>query len=131
MPYDEEWERTASDKQAAVDKTVVEKETQGVIPWTVLVRHAPAILAAADSLLARARPGKAEAATPTPDGAERLRKLERSAEESAQLLHDIAQQVYALTAMQEKSAKRVRGAVALGIAAAALAAGAWLFVLLS
>lgn len=100
-----------------------------MIPWSALVRHAPAILAAADSLVARARSGRTEAATP--DSAERLRKLEQRADESAQLLHDIAKQVVALTAMQESTAKRARAAVALGIAALALAAGAWLFVLLS
>ena len=100
-----------------------------MIPWTTLVRHAPALLAAADTLLARARSGKSDAATA--DTVERLRKLEQSADESAQLLHDIANQVAALTAMREKDAKRARLAVALGAAAVAVAAGACLLVFLS
>ncbi len=87
-----------------------------MIPWSALVRHAPTILAAADGLLARARSSKTESAT---------------ANEAAQLLHDIAKQVSALTAMQERTAKRTRIAVALGIAAVALAAGAFMLVLLS
>lgn len=74
------------------------------------------ILAAADRLLARAEPSKTEGTT---------------ASETAQLLHDIAKQVAALTAMQERTAKRARVAVVLGIAALALATGVLMVVLLS
>ena len=87
-----------------------------MIPWSALVRHAPMILAAADGLLARARSSKSEGT---------------SASETAQLLHDIAKQVSALTAMQEQTAKRARLGVALGIAAVALAAAAFLLVVMS
>jgi uncharacterized heparinase superfamily protein len=75
------------------------------------------ILAAADRLLARAGSSKTAGTT--------------AASEKAQLLHDIAKQVAALTAMQERTAKRARIAVVLGIAAVALAAGAFVLVLLS
>ena len=87
-----------------------------MIPWSVLVRHAPMILGAADRLLARAGASKTDGTVAT---------------ETAQLLHDVAQQVTALTAMQDRTAKRARVAVVLGIAALALAAGAFLFVVLS
>ena len=100
-----------------------------MIPWAALLRHGPMILAAADTLLARARSSKTEGKTP--DSAERLSKLEQSSNESAQLLHDIAKQVHALTAVQTSTAKRAQVAVVLGIAAVALAAGAWMLILLS
>ena len=100
-----------------------------MIPWAALLRHGPMILAAADALVARARSSKTEGQTP--DSAERLSTLEQSSTESAQLLHDIAEQVHALTALQKSAAKRAQAAVVLGIAAVALAAGAWMFILLS
>lgn len=100
-----------------------------MIPWVALLRHGPMILAAAETLLARARASKTGGKTP--DSAERLSKLEQTSNESAQLLHDIAQQVHALTAVQKSTAKRAQVAVVLGIAAVALAAGACLLILLS
>lgn len=100
-----------------------------MIPWAALLRHGPMILAAADTLLARAMSSKAGGKTP--DSAERLSKLEQSSNESAQLLHDIAKQVHALTEVQKSTAKRAQVAVVLGIAAVALAAGACLLILLS
>jgi len=87
------------------------------------------ILAAADTLLARARSSKTGGTTP--DSAERLRKLEQSSTESAQLFHDIAKQLEALTAVQANTAKRAQLAVVLAIAAVALAAGACILILLS
>lgn len=94
-----------------------------MIPWSVLVRHAPTLLAAADALLAR-RSGRTSAATL--ENEERIRKLEQSADESAQLLHGIAGQVHALTEMQAKTAKQARIAIALSILAVILAAAAFL-----
>jgi len=101
-----------------------------MIPWAALLRHGPMILAAADALVARAR-SSSRTEGKTPDSAERLSKLEQSSVESAQLLHDIAEQVYALTALQKSTAKRAQVAVVLGIAAVALAAGACMLILLS
>ncbi len=87
-----------------------------MIPWSVLVRHAPMLLAAADKLLARAGTSKTDGPV---------------ANETAQLLHDMAEQLTALTAMQDRTAKRARLAVVLSIAALALAASAFLFVVLT
>jgi hypothetical protein len=97
-----------------------------VIPWSVLVRHAPTLLAAADALLAR-RSGRTNAAALESD--ERLRKLEQTADESAQLLHGLAAQVQALTEMQAKAAKQARIALGLAIVAVLLAAAAVLVIL--
>jgi hypothetical protein len=99
-----------------------------VIPWSALVRHAPALLAAADTLLARSRSGKTGAAAA--DLAGRLHKLEQSAEESTRLLRDIAAQGQALAELQEQTARRVRLALGLALGAVALAAAALVLVLL-
>jgi hypothetical protein len=100
-----------------------------MIPWSALVRHAPALLAAADTLLARARTSRPGGGPQ--DGAARLHKLEQSAAESAQLLHDMAAQVSALTEMQERTAKRARLAVGLAIGAIVLSAAALLVAALT
>lgn len=94
-----------------------------MIPWTTLLRHAPALLAAADTLLARARSSKPEAMTQGVE--ERLGRVEQGSRESAQLLRDIAQQINALTIAQEIAAKRARLGLILGIVAliVALCAG--------
>ena len=87
-----------------------------MIPWSALVRHAPMLLAAADRLLARAGTSKSDSTVTN---------------ETAQLLHDVAEQMTALTAMGDRTAKRAQIALVLSIAALALAAGAFLFVVLS
>ena len=74
------------------------------------------ILAAADRLLARAGTSKTDGTV---------------AKETAELLHEMAQQVTALTALQDRTAKRARVAVVLSIAAFALATAAFLFVVLT
>jgi len=106
-----------------------DSEKQRMIPWAVLLRHGPMILAAADTLLARTRSSHTEGRTR--DSAERLSKLEQTSNESAQLLHDIAKQADALSAVQKSTAKRAQVAVVLGIAAVALSLGACLLILLS
>ena len=100
-----------------------------MIPWAVLLRHGPMILAAAETLLDRARSSNTQGKTQ--DNTERLSKLEQSSAESAQLLHDIAKQVDALSAVQKSTAKRAQVAVVLGGAALALALGAWILILVS
>jgi hypothetical protein len=98
-----------------------------MIPWSALLRHAPVILAAADTLLARATSSRAGGA---PQGLEeRLAGLERGSRESAQLLHEMAQQVQGLTVMEARTARRARAAVALGAAALAIAVGTLVFVI--
>jgi hypothetical protein len=87
------------------------------------------ILAAAETLLVRAKSSNTEGKTQ--DNSERLSRLEQSAAESAELLHDIAQQMDALSAVQKNTAKRALIAVVLGTTALALALGAWMLILLS
>jgi hypothetical protein len=97
-----------------------------VIPWAAILKHAPAMLAAADALMARSR------ATGTKDkqGTDaRLVSLEQRSSESAQLIQDIAQQIQALAAAQEVAARRVRMAMIVAGTAGLLAIGATLLAI--
>jgi hypothetical protein len=99
-----------------------------VIPWATILKHAPAILAAADALRSRARTSSGDE---TGRGIEaRLASLEQGSRESAQLLQDIAQQIQALAVAQEIAVRRAR--IALGVAIAggivAICAGILAFV---
>ena len=87
------------------------------------------ILAAAETLLVRARSSNTE--DKTQDNTERLNRLEQSSAESAQLLHDIAEQMDALSAVQRSTAKRALVALVLGATALALALVACILILRS
>jgi hypothetical protein len=98
-----------------------------MIPWATILKHAPAILAAADALRARSRTSS------TDKGAAieaRLASLEQGSRDSAQLLQDIAQQIQALAVAQEIAVRRARIAVGVAIAAGvvAICAGILAFV---
>jgi hypothetical protein len=98
-----------------------------MIPWATILKHAPAIMAAADALRVRARTSSSE---DKGRGIEaRLSSLEQGSRESAQLLQDIAQQTQALALAQEIAARRAR-IVGVAIAASVLAicAGVLAFV---
>jgi len=99
-----------------------------MIPWATILRHAPAILAAADALRARSRTSSGEDKGPGIEA--RLSSLEQGSRESAQLLQDIAQQIQALAVGQEIAVRRARIAVGVAIAAGvvAICAGILAFV---
>ena len=90
-----------------------------MIPWAVILKHAPAILAAADALRTRARAN--DAGDPTRGVNARLAELEHESRASAQLTQDIAQQINALTLAHESAARTARYGLALSIAALVLA----------
>jgi hypothetical protein len=94
-----------------------------VIPWVAILKQAPAILAAADSLLASSR--RREEAPEATDGHAVRRRLDRIEEHQradAEVTKQLAAQVSALAAAAEASAARARLALALGIAGAILGA---------
>ena len=91
----------------------------GMIPWATILKHAPAILAAADGLLNRVRASDAGDRTRSVDA--RLAELEGDSRVSAQLTQDMAQQINALTLAHESAARAARRSVALSIAALVLA----------
>ena len=91
----------------------------GMIPWATILKHAPAILAAADGLLNRVRASDAGDRTRSVDA--RLAELEGDSRASAQLTQDMAQQINALTLAHESAARTARRSLAIGIAALVLA----------
>jgi hypothetical protein len=89
------------------------------IPWAAILTHAPAIVSAAERLLARTGPTKS---IDKAQGIEaRLERLEKGSAESARLIQDIAQQLQAIAVAQEAAAQRTRVAVIVGAVAAGLA----------
>ena len=87
--------------------------------WLALLKHAPAILAAADALRTRVRAN--DAGDPTRSVDARLAELENDSRAAAQLTQDMAQQINALTLAHESAARTARRGFALGIAALLLA----------
>jgi hypothetical protein len=80
----------------------------------MLLKHSPALIAAADALLARV---KANKTAPSQGLDERVAVLEQEVRDSAQLLQDLAQQVSGLTAAHAVAAKRARAAVMVAVVA--------------
>ena len=91
----------------------------GMIPWAAILKHAPAILAAADALRTRVRATDAGDRTRSVDA--RLAELEDESRAAAQLTQDMAQQINALSLAHESAARTARRGLALGIAALVLA----------
>ncbi len=91
----------------------------GMIPWAMILKHAPAILAAADSLRTRVREADAGDRTRSVDA--RLAELEDDSRAAAQLTQEMAQQINALTLAHDSAARMARRALALGISALVLA----------
>jgi hypothetical protein len=89
-----------------------------MIPWVAILKHAPAILAAADALRTRVIRNDAGDRTLSVDA--RLAELEDESRTAAQLTQEIAQQINALTLAHESAARTARRALALAIAALVL-----------
>jgi hypothetical protein len=97
------------------------------IPWTTILTHGPAIVASARRLLATTDAKDARERHAALDL--RLEQLQRASAESARLVHDIAEQVQALTMAQQEAARRGRIAITLAVAALLVAIGAAILVL--
>lgn len=85
------------------------------IPWATILTHRPAILAAAKRLLVTA--GASQTRADHQNVEARLQRLEQTSMESARLLEDVAQQIHALTLVQEQTARKARIAIAVSVAA--------------
>ena len=92
------------------------------IPWGMLLRQAPTILAAADALLANTRRRDQPPAAPTSDPAleQRIERIEELQRTNADVVKQLADQVGALTAAAEVDGARTRLALTLGAAGVAL-----------
>lgn len=97
------------------------------IPWGMLLRQAPTILAAADALLASSR-RRTEPPASTDGQAlrQRLEQIEELQRTNADVVKQLADQVGALTAAAEVDAARTRLALMLGALGVILGAAALL-----
>lgn len=98
------------------------------IPWAALLTHGPTVLAAARSLLANQT---RQARDPNQTVDTQLDQLEKASVESARLLHEMAEQIQALTAAQHELQRRLTLALIVGGVAAALALVAVILVIVS
>jgi hypothetical protein len=94
-------------------------------PWAVILKQAPMLLSAAESLLANSRRhAAASAATDAQALRERLDAIEAHQQANAEIVKQLTEQVHALAQAAEAGARRVRFALALagtGVGLGALA----------
>ena len=90
--------------------------------WFAILRHAPAILSAAEALFQRAKTSRADDHTQNIEM--RLDELAESSRASAELMQDMAKQLQALTMVHDASVRKVRVATGISVAAAVVAVAA-------
>jgi hypothetical protein len=87
--------------------------------WFAIVRHAPAILSAAEALLRRAKTSRADDHARSIEM--RIDELAESSRASAELIQDMAKQLQALAMVHDATIRKVRTAVGISIAASLVA----------
>ena len=90
--------------------------------WFEILRHAPALLSAADSLIRRAKTGRASDQSSSIEL--RINELAESQRASAELLQDMAKQIEALASAHADAIHKLRTAIGISIAAAVVAVAA-------
>jgi hypothetical protein len=90
--------------------------------WFAVLRHAPAILSAAEALFQRAKTNRANDHTRSIEM--RLDELADSSRASAELIQDMATQLQALAMIHKATASRVRAAIGISVAAFMVAVAA-------
>ena len=90
--------------------------------WFAILRHAPAILSAADALFRRTKTSRADDHTRSIET--RIDELAASSRASAELTQDMAKQLQALTMVHVATARRVQAAIGISVAAAVAAVAA-------
>lgn len=90
--------------------------------WFEILRHAPALLGAAQALLRREKTSRASDQSSSIEL--RMNELAESQRASAELLQDMAKQVEALASAHADLAQRLRTAIGISIAAAVVAVAA-------
>ena len=90
--------------------------------WFAVLRHAPAILAAAEALFQRAKTSRADDHTRSIEM--RLDELAASSRASAELTQDMAKQLQALAMVHHATVRRVRAAIGISVAASVVAVAA-------
>jgi hypothetical protein len=90
--------------------------------WLAILRHAPAILSAAEALFLRAKTSRA--ADHTRSMELRIAELAESSRASAELLQDMAKQLQALAMVHDASVRKVQAAIGISVAASVIALAA-------
>ena len=90
--------------------------------WFEILRHAPALLSAAETLIRRAKNSRASDQSRSIEL--RMEELAESQRASAELLQDMAQQLGALASAHADLVHRLRTAIGISIAAAVVAVAA-------
>ena len=90
--------------------------------WFAILRHAPAILSAAEAMFDRAKTRRADDQTRSIEA--RLDELADSSRASAELMQDVAKQLQALAMIHTAMASKLRTAIRLSIAAVVIAVAA-------
>jgi type IV secretory pathway component VirB8 len=91
------------------------------IPWGAILTHGPTVLAAARSLLANQT---RQARDQNQSVEAQIDQLEKASVESAQLLQQVAEQIQALTAVQQDLQRRLKLALIVAGISAAVAVAA-------
>jgi hypothetical protein len=90
--------------------------------WFAILRHAPAILSAAEALFNRAKTSRADDHTRSIDT--RIDELAESSRASAELIQDMAKQLQALAMVHDATVRKVRVAIGISVAASVVAVAA-------
>lgn len=87
--------------------------------WFALLKHAPAVLSAAEALFQRAKTSRAHDHTRSVEM--QIDELAESSRASAELIQDMAKQLQALAMVHDATARQVRTATGISVAAAVIA----------
>jgi hypothetical protein len=90
--------------------------------WLAILKHAPAILAAAEALFLRTKTSRADVHTRSIEA--RVDELSESSRATAELIQDMAKQLQALAMVQDATLRRVRTATVISVAASVVAVAA-------
>ena len=87
--------------------------------WFAILKHAPAVLSAAEALFQRAKTSRAHDHTRSVEM--RIDELAESSRASAELIQDLAKQLQALAMVHDATARQVRTATGISVAASVIA----------
>lgn len=90
--------------------------------WFAILRHAPAILSAAEALFHRAKTSRADDHTRSIEI--RIDELAESSRASAELIQDMAKQLQAHAMLHHATVRKMRAAIGISVAASVVAAAA-------
>ena len=90
--------------------------------WFAILRHAPAILSAAEALFQRTKTSRADDHTRSIEM--RIDELAESSRASAEVIQDMAKQLQALAMVHDVTVRKVRAAIGISVAASLVAVAA-------